>query len=266
MNEIDSRGLLGLSYIDRPKWVPDSEYLWVGHYMTFDSSDIAGLSVRQIQNGAPRYEGTALLNHRTSASVTDCQTGVTLPDQSRDLYFANPFQLLGNGSLAWASYREPFTDGQNHMFFQIANTPMGRVFAQSPGYNRATSGTGRRTKGSFSSTIEVRIISRGAYDITADVFEPLPSGGWGDRIIDGHEMGGHYYGYTADMMPMSWTASSALTASVSVSFRWDNCCGKKSWAYQCSPAAEPGAQRSRYSGTSYPGAVDLHSQPRSGDW
>ena|GEM_PF-791866 len=266
VNGIDSRGLFGLSYIDRPKWVPDSEYLWVGHYMTFDSSDIAGLSVRQIQNGAPRYEGTALLNHRTLASVTDCQTGVTLSDQSRDLHFANPFQLLGDGSLAWASYREPFTDGQDHMFFQIANTPMGRVFAQSPGYNRATSGTGSRTKGSFSSTIEVRIISRGAYDITADVLQPLPSGGWGDRIIDGHEMGGHYYGYTADMMPMSWTASPALTASVSVSFRWDNCCGKKSWAYQCSPAAEPGAQRSRYSGTSYPGAVDLHSQPGSDDW
>ena len=265
VNGVDIRGLFGLSYIDRPKWVPGSEHLWVGYYMTFDSSDITGLSVSQIKNGAPLYEGTVLLNHRTSASVTDCQTGVTLSDQSRDLYFANRFLLRGDGSLAGADYTEKFTDGQYHLFFQIANTPMGRVFAQSPGYNLETSGTGRRTKGSFTSTMVVQIIARDAYDITADVFQTLPLGGWGDRIIDGHEMGGYYYGYTADGAPMSWTASPAMTVSVSVTFSWDNCCGKKSWAYKCSLEVEPGAQRYRYFGTSYTGAVDLHSQPSSGD-
>jgi YD repeat-containing protein len=95
---------------------------------------------------------------------------------------------------------------------------------------------------------------------------PMPRGGWGGRIIDGHEMGGHYYGYAAGAMPMSWTVSASLSASVSVSFRWDNCCGSKAWKYECSPSTEPGVQRSRYSGSSWPGAVDLYSRLISGNW
>ncbi len=273
---VDYLGLFQVHFIDSPKWAAGAEWLWVGHYLTFDASDVSALSKGPMIQGEETYHGVLLLNHRSQATVTDCRTGTTLSDSSKDLYFANQFMLRKDGSLWSANYSESFTDGQTHLFFQIANTKMRTVFNESPGFAALSRdvqrdlmhATDKTTKGKFSSTIQVHVNSRDAYDITNDIFQPnmFP----GIKHIDGHEAWGavdrdgrsFYYGVAAGSMPMAWTASPAFSETITINFEWDNCCGARKWKFSYSPSAQPGFTRSRYATTQWD-AIDLYKNPSS---
>lgn len=270
---IDPLGLFQIHYIDFPKWIPASEYLWVGHYLTFSASDVSALSAGPIQN---TFAGVLLLYTNARATVTDCKTGITLSDTGKSLYFANQFLLNQSGVLESANYSESFTDGQTHMFFQTANTPMRSVFFESPGFSQLSprvqrdlrNQSDKQTKGSFDASTEFHVNAKNAYDITVDIFRPVTGTEMGTRFkrIDGHEAWGaadRYFGVAEGQMPGAWGAMPAFSDRVNVNFEWDNCCEGQKWKYRSSPASQPGYNRSRYATTTYPGAVNLHQNPVS---
>src|SRR4029077_20473672 len=119
------------------------EFLWVGHYLTFDASDASQLGNR----------GVLLVNHRSVANITDCQTGTKVQPVSHSWYFANRFVLNSDGTLLGANNTELFTDYHFHLFTQIGNASMAGMF------NRYSGSAGERfTRGNIHSTMELRAI------------------------------------------------------------------------------------------------------------
>jgi RHS repeat-associated protein len=260
---VDLLGLVNLTYINRPQWAIEAEHLWVGHYLSFDPTDAKAL----------RRGGTLLLNHRSAASIADCETGRTLTSESKDLYFANRFSLNTDGSLKDATYSETFTDGQLHLFFQMAHAPMRTLYRESPGFSELSRTEQRawrlgapRTKGTFRSVMRVRVIDQGVYDISLDHFQRLTSDDLGKyRMIDGHEAwgAGHYYdGVAEGAMPGAWAIGSYFSETIVLHFEWNNCCSDPRWDYTCSAQTSRGFTRKRNADASFD-AVDLDAQPRS---
>jgi hypothetical protein len=258
----------GLHFMDRPKWAATAEHLWVGHYLTFEVSETAALS------GVPGYSGVhaglLLLNQNTSVTIQDCKSGVILSDAGKNITLANRFLVSARGDVRSADHAALFSDGQLHIHFQIANTPMRAVFSQMPGFSalppEIKRDSGGRTRGWFSSRIEARILAANAYDVTADVFESLKGEDLGKqfRIIDGHEAWGaahFYFGAYSDGMPKSWNAMAAITYRIAVAFEWNNT-GIPYWSFCCLPAAETGHTRATNAGIRW-NAVDLVEHPRS---
>jgi hypothetical protein len=124
----------------------------------------------------------------------------------------------------------------------------------------------KATKGKFASTMQVRVNSQNAYDITGDIFKKLDEGQLSRfKMIDGHEawgVGHYYYGATEGSLPKVWMASPAFSETITLNFEWDNCCGAPKWKFSCSPSTQPGFTRSRYAATQWD-AVDLHKNPIS---
>jgi RHS repeat-associated protein len=266
---VDYLGLFDIHFIDVPKWAVEAEWLWVGHYLTFNSSDVLALTPGPtLVGGKKSYDGVEVLHHTSSASVTDCTTGITLSDQSRDLYFENQFLAGEDGTILGANYKDSFTDGKLHLLVQVANTPMRQVFLESPGFAQLDSTTrgqlqraaNKHTRGHFSSTAEIHIFPKGAYDIGADLPNRLQDQTF--NWIEGHEAWGSSYAGVFNGPPGAWGVQPAFVATIEVDFRWDNCCGRK-WKFSYSPAVSPGLQRTRYAGSQWD-AVNLYQTPASG--
>jgi RHS repeat-associated protein len=266
---IDALGHVQLNYMNYPQWEPNAEMLFAGHYWTFDASDAPAFS-RTTLGKQQFYEGVMLWHHTSRATITDCKTGVTLSDESRDLYFYEKFMLGPQGNVFAINDADAFDNGHGaqiqHPFIETANATMRTIFLQSPGFKFGKSGTGRPTKGHFETTLEVHFDASNDYD-WAQNFEPLSMAGY--REIDGHDMLRRYNGFTAGA-PQCWQISPYYTETINISFDWDNCCGKRSWNYTCSPRLNSaGETRWRYSPNNpdhdptYPGAINLLAQPSS---
>jgi len=256
---VDPFGLVELHYIDHPKWEvlnlddPNPfiyEFLWAGHYLTFNAADASQLANR----------GVLMVMQRSVAKITDCKTGATVTPISHYWYFANRFVLNSDGTLPGngADNREPFTDGQFHMFTQIGNFSMDGMFNRYDG----TSG-GRFTKGRIHSVMEFHIIPADAFNGEGWDTSPIP--GYDDTNINGHELGRPYWGRMADTTPASWTTSLIYNKTVTLDFKWDDCAGcsggDSRWDFKIDPwLTERGAQRSRYQDRQW-SAVDLVLTP-----
>lgn len=256
---VDPLGLAQLHYIDHPKWeVVDlnaanpfiHEFLWVGHYLTFDASDASQLGNR----------GVLLVSHRSVANITDCVSRKSVQPVSHNWFFANRFTLNSDGTIPGngANNGELFTDDQFHVFTQIGNFSMAGM------YNRYSgSAGGRFTKGSIHSTMELRVISESSF--SGDGWDTYMIPGYDDTNINGHELGRTYWGRMADSVPGSWGASKSL-ATITMDFEWNDCAlacggGNATWNFKISPwLTERGAQRWRYRDTQW-SAVDLALTP-----
>lgn len=254
----------GLYFIDRPKWAVASQCLWVGHYLTFDPDDTASLS--PVPNEQNTFAGVLLLNHNTCAGIQNCRSGISLTDTSRNLTFANRFLLSSCGRLISADFVSRFSDGELHLYFQIANTPMWTLFRQMPGSSvpEFKRDAASPTRGWFSSRLEVRILAANAYDVTTDLFKRIPDRELQRRfrIIDGHEAWGaahHYFGVYGGGMPKSWSTMPAISYGIAVDFEWDNGT-RPTWDFRYSPSVQPGATRACYAGAKW-NAVDLIESP-----
>jgi RHS repeat-associated protein len=262
----DFLGLFDLHYINHPQWVPASETLWVGHYVTFEKADLAKLTPGQPVAGQSMYDGTLLLHYQASASITHCATGSQLADASRDLYFVNQFTLNEDAVLARADKYDLFDDGRMYMGNQMANVNMKSLFFESPDFGDLPSEVQRslrrsfgKTKGSFHATMELKVYPG---RIHPKALESMPSGhelgSKGFTMIDGHEIRRYYLGFT-ETTPPDFPGQPVFSTIIDLTFNWDNCCWTE-WDFTISPPAAPG--RNRLDNPADPGAINLHLSPR----
>jgi len=259
---VDPFGLVELHYIDHPKWqqidLRDrndphvSEFFWVGHYLTFDSSDAANL---------PGGSGWMLENERSEASITDCNTGNTVFPRSRNLFFANLFSLNSAGSVVTQSDPDAFDNGQLYLFTQMDNFSMAAM------YRKCSHASGEvHTKGWIHTRLEIHVIARD-YDLNAEPWIPwMQPPGYSTADIDGHQMGRRRWGMMAGGAPQSWSVSGIYSQTVDVNFKWDDCLacggGKLKWDYKVTPLlTQPGRQRERYVGATDFDSINLLTNP-----
>jgi hypothetical protein len=267
-------GSLQFRYIDNPKWLPAREYLWVGHYIPgFARADLFRLTPSQANGVPPRLSGVLLLNYRAAATITDCESGITLADRSDDLYLVNHFALdvdyggpcVSRTGTDQCSY---FSDGQWHLDMQIANHCVGRLFRNSPGY-RDSSGTAWRTAGTFRADLVMKVIGADDYPARDDpALIRTPGFDHSGGTINGHKMGGTYWGYTSGQVPAAWEVQTTVGGTISVRFEWDDC-GAAKWRYSCRPPGRAGADRISESGAPHysgPRGIDLLRNPDSRNW
>lgn len=267
----DWDGSLQFRYIDNPKWLSEAGYLWVGHYIPgFEREDLFRLSPSRSSGAPPQLNGILLLNYRAAAIITDCESGTTLADRSNDLYLVNHFTLnVDYGGTSVCRSRTDqcshFSDGQWHLDMQIANHRMGELFKNSPGY-ASSCGKGDRTRGTFSADLVMKVIGADDYCAKADTaLIRTPCFDYSGGTINGHKMGGTYWGYTSGQVPAAWEIQTTLGGTIRMRFEWDNCTAA-TWRYSCVPPGRTGADRISESGIPHytgPRGIDLLSQPRT---
>ena len=252
---VDPLGLVELHYINYPQWEPIDlhgnfptlsgfpvvEYLWVGHYLTFDAADSAALD----------GNGVLVLKYTAHASLADCSSGSAVAPKSREWYFATPFRLNADGTVipSPVTYAPMFDDGQAHPLFQIADVSM-RAMVQR--YGGASSGPAL-TRGHFWATVEARVVHSSSFESSDDAWTPGSElEGFDVRDINGHELGGRWAYFMVDQVPQVWSTESHWSKKISVDFEWNDCLcytGRNTWNYTPDPAlASQGANRLRYVG------------------
>jgi len=272
---LDVLGLFQLHYINQPQWLPKDEYLWVGHYWTFDENNVTAFTATQYP-GYPfvSYEAIMLFHHTSRVTVTDCETGVTHSNASRDLYHYQHMALNNMGGVRSIHDNDPFAVGIEDVqtlqpFVETIDAPMPRLFRESPGYNSETSGDGTPSKGVYETTLEVRFLPSESYHAGPAWIPPPRHGLY--PTINGHDLKRYYEGCTIGA-PNAWMVSPSFVQTIQIRFSWDNCCGRRRWNYSHSPTlTSKGMTRWRYSPlnwanegpSDFPEAVSLLDQPYS---